>query len=155
MLNTICQELRVCSAILGNRHKLRFPWRTHYCHRAYGVDPLCGLCAFCSYCFSLLKISSCGGVEYNHKMAQPKIPVKYTRRLLFFAPSRLCIFLVIVFQFNARAQRRRDAKGVVNLSLHVFCVVVHPTDHYENHYISRQCPTRLPRFPQDFCVNLV
>nr|QNO48609.1 hypothetical protein LKGCFIDI_00011 [Methanosarcinales archaeon ANME-2c ERB4] len=69
-------------------------------------------------------------------MAQPKIPVKYTRRLLFFAPSRLC---VIVFQFNAKAQRRRDAKGVVDLSLHVFCVVVHPTDHYGNHWIPRQC----------------
>jgi len=37
------------------------------------------------------------------------------------------------------AQGRRDAKGGVNRSLHVFCVVVHPTDHYENHWISRQC----------------
>ena len=50
--------------------------------------------------------------------------------LCAIASLHLC---VIVFQFNARAQRRRDAKGVVNLSLHVFCVVVYPTDHYENH----------------------
>ncbi|KAF5412479.1 MAG: hypothetical protein C5S47_01265 [Candidatus Methanogasteraceae archaeon] len=24
------------------------------------------LCGLCGYCFSLLKISSCGGVEYKH-----------------------------------------------------------------------------------------
>ncbi|KAF5410531.1 MAG: hypothetical protein C5S47_06525 [Candidatus Methanogasteraceae archaeon] len=57
--------------------------------------------------------------------------------LCAIASLRLC---VIVFQFNARAQGRRDAKGGANRSLHVFCVVVHPTDHYENHWISRQCP---------------
>ena len=60
--------------------------------------------------------------------AQLEILVKYTRKLLFFAPSRLC---VIVFQFSEKGER--DAKSVVNLSLHVFRVVVHPTDHYGNH----------------------
>jgi len=42
-------------------------------------------------------------------MAQPKIPVKCTRRLLFFAPSRLC---VIVFQFNAKAGETRRVLSI-------------------------------------------
>ncbi len=52
----------------------------------------------------------------------------------------LCIFLV-VFRFNEKGER--DAKSVVNLGLYVFRFVVHPTDHYGNHGISRQCPRKL------------
>ncbi|KAF5417090.1 MAG: hypothetical protein C5S49_03915 [Candidatus Methanogaster sp.] len=54
--------------------------------------------------------------------AQSEIPVKYARRLL--------LFCVIVFRFNAKAQRREE---FVNPGHHVFCVVVYPTDHYGKH----------------------
>jgi hypothetical protein len=72
-----------------------------------------------------------------------------TEGLSFFAPSRLCVF---VFQFNAKAQRRRDAKGVVNLCLHVLRVVVHQTDHYINvthvRSIYEMPATRITREPR-------
>ena len=42
-------------------------------------------------------------------MAQSEIPVKYTRRLLFFAPSRLC---VIVFQFNEKGAETRRVSSI-------------------------------------------
>ncbi len=45
---------------------------------------------------------------------------------------------VLIFQFSERGER--DAKSVVNPGLRVFCVVVHSTDHYGNHWISRECP---------------
>ena len=89
----------------------------------------------------------CPGSRYSPRNASPaapesitaahsKIPVKCTRGLLFFAPSRLCVFALL---FSNLTQRRRDAKSVTNLNLRVFCVVAHPTDHYGNHWISRQC----------------
>ena len=84
-------------------------------------------------------------ITYNCKVTLPKPGTignsseihPETFVLCAIASLRLC---VIVFQFNAKAQRRRDAKSVVNLGLHVFRVVVHPTDHYGNHWISRPCP---------------
>ena len=51
------------------------------------------------------------------KPAQPKIPVKYTRRLLFFAPSRLCIFALL---FSNLTQRREGAETRRVLSISVF-----------------------------------
>ena len=46
--------------------------------------------------------------------------------LCAIASLRLC---VLVFKYNAKARRRRDAKGVVNLCLHVFrvCSRIQPT----------------------------
>jgi len=60
------------------------------------------------------------GTIENSSEIHPEIFV-----LCAIASLHLC---VIVFQFNARAQRCRDAKSVVNRGLHVFCVVVHSTD---------------------------
>ena len=43
-----------------------------------------------------------------------------------FRSLRLCVLASLRSQFNAKAQRRRDAKG--DICRHVFRVVVHPTD---------------------------
>ncbi|KAF5410419.1 MAG: hypothetical protein C5S47_06585 [Candidatus Methanogasteraceae archaeon] len=48
---------------------------------------------------------------------QPKIPMKYTRRLLFFAPSRLCIFALL---FSNLTQGRKGAETRRVLSISVF-----------------------------------
>ncbi|MEA1864005.1 MAG: hypothetical protein U9N46_02210 [Euryarchaeota archaeon] len=47
---------------------------TSYCHRGHGMDLLWGLCG---YCFSFLKISSCGGVEYNLVVPTTSYPGMY------------------------------------------------------------------------------
>ncbi|KAF5411653.1 MAG: hypothetical protein C5S47_03350 [Candidatus Methanogasteraceae archaeon] len=49
--------------------------------------------------------------------AQPKIPVKYTRGLLFFAPSRLCTFALL---FSNLTQGRKGAETRRVLSISVF-----------------------------------
>ncbi|KAF5411534.1 MAG: 2-oxoglutarate synthase subunit KorA [Candidatus Methanogasteraceae archaeon] len=49
--------------------------------------------------------------------AQPKIPVKYTRGLLFFAPSRLCVFALL---FSNLTQGRKGAETRRVVSIAVF-----------------------------------
>ncbi len=49
--------------------------------------------------------------------AQSKIPVKYTRRLLFFAPSRLCVFALL---FSNLTQRRKGAETQRVLPISIF-----------------------------------
>jgi len=56
-------------------------------------------------------------IRPQQKWAQPKIPVKYTRRLLFFAPSRLCVFALLFFNLT---QGRKGAETRRVLSISVF-----------------------------------
>ena len=63
-----------------------------------------------------------------------------TQGLFFFAPSRLRVF---VSKFNAKTQRCRGAKGVVNRCLHVLHAVAHQTDHCKKRQFSRSEFVRL------------
>nr|QNO42190.1 hypothetical protein OONBJFFA_00005 [Methanosarcinales archaeon ANME-2c ERB4]QNO43167.1 hypothetical protein OODLAJBE_00009 [Methanosarcinales archaeon ANME-2c ERB4]QNO45367.1 hypothetical protein KKJLOPGH_00005 [Methanosarcinales archaeon ANME-2c ERB4]QNO45608.1 hypothetical protein JMABOEBK_00005 [Methanosarcinales archaeon ANME-2c ERB4] len=56
--------------------------------------------------------------------------------------SNLCVFAPS--RSSDLTQSRGDAKNIVTLSLHVFRIVVYPTDHYGNHWISRPCPSLIP-----------
>ena len=94
----------------------RWRGRTGACPRIMGEDHVPGDRGDCGRGRASAR---CGTIENSSEM-HPETFV-----LCAIASLRLC---VIVFQFNARAQRCRDAKSVVNRGLHVFCVVVPPTE---------------------------
>ncbi|KAF5412662.1 MAG: hypothetical protein C5S47_00895 [Candidatus Methanogasteraceae archaeon] len=71
--------------------------------------------------------------------AQPKIPVKYTRGLLFFAPSRLCVFALLFFNLT-QGRKGAETRRVLSIAVFTSFVLLYIQLTIDgNHWISRQC----------------
>jgi len=85
--------------------------------------------------------------------AQSKIPVKYTQRFLFFAPSRLCVFALLFFNLT-QGRKGAETRRVLSIAVFTFFVLLYiqlPID--GNHWISRQCRAKAG-FGAGNCMNI-
>ena len=55
----------------------------------------------------------------NAQQPMPAMPIQHDRQHEGFCSLRLCDLAPLRYQFNAKTQRRRDAKGGVKLWLHI------------------------------------